>query len=294
MLRIFHLLIFFFLLSAISLHAAMTITYRAPESDQDRRYDYDTSVLRLSLEKTRSQYGDYKMVPSKIMNYSRTHVVLKHNLHENFFAKLSYEDRLVQQEELAFVPFPIDLGIVGYRVFFISSKISRRLTGIKTVKALRELSIGQGNGWADIPILKAAGFNVIEVPSYESLFKMVAVNRFDLLSRGANELMDEYEAHKMIPGFTYDKTLCLAYPFPRFFFTDKSNTKAATRIAEGLLIAWADGPLRTLWENHYRKSIEFVNFQKRTLLRIPNPYISTLDFDFSQYFIDPFSLSQTR
>ena len=272
----------------------MAITYRAPESSQDKRYDYDTSVLRLSLEKTRPQYGDYRMVPSKKMNYSRAHVVLKQNLHDNYFAKLSCEDRLVQEEGLAFVPFPIDLGIVGYRVFFVSSTIRPRLAQIRTVDELKTLSIGQGSSWADIPILKAAGFRVQEVSSYESLFKMVAANRFDLFSRGANELMEEYEAHKNIPEFTYDRTLCLAYPFPRFFFTHKSNKKAIERITEGLLIAYADGTLRKLWEKHYRKSIEFVNFPKRRVLRIPNPYISTLRFDYKQYFIDPLSLPKTE
>ncbi len=59
------------------LHADMVITYRTPESNQNKRYEYDTAVLKLALEKTRPAYGDYKMVPGKIMNYSRTHIRLK-------------------------------------------------------------------------------------------------------------------------------------------------------------------------------------------------------------------------
>jgi hypothetical protein len=291
-LRISGIVVFLFVFGASWLHAERTvITYRAKESTTDKRYDYDTSVLRLALEKTRSTYGDYEMVASPKMNYARTHVELTQKVHTNFFAKLSYEDRLVNGTDLAFVPFPVDLGIVGYRAFFVSSKISNRVGRVKRLKDLQRFSLGQGNGWADNAILKEAGFTVKEIPSYESLFKMVAINRFDLLPRGINELMDEFKAHEHLPGLTYDTTLCLAYPFPRFFFTRKSNQLAIQRITEGLLTAYEDGSLRRLWEQHYRKSIDFIKLNERRIIRIDNPFISGLAFDYERYCVDPLSLT---
>ena len=59
-------------------------------------------------------------------------------------------------------------------------------------------------------------FKVVEVSRYESLFRMVAINRFDLFCRGTNELLEEFNAHRDIPDLTYDEAISIAYPMPRF------------------------------------------------------------------------------
>lgn len=262
-------------------------TYRAPESDSDHRYDYDTAALRLALEKTRRQYGPYRLEPSPAMTFPRAISAVSRNEYPNFFVKLSYEEEHVVQRNMIFAKFPVDLGIVGYRVCFTSTQSKEKAKAAKSLDDLKKLSIGQGRGWADVEILRHNGFQVIEASNYENLFRMVANQRFDLFCRGTNELLDEYEAHRDIDNLTYDETFSIAYPLPRFFFTHQSNSKAAERITDGLLAAFRDGSLQALWRKNYWNSINFVRLDKRRIYWIENPLLKGLDFNYRQYYFNP-------
>lgn len=252
-----------------------TFTYRSPESPTDRRYEYDTAVLMLALEKTKAKWGPYKLVASKVMNYSRAQQQLYHEELENPMFKLSATDEFC--EDLGFVPFPIDLGIVGYRLFFVSNERNRQLASVESLADLKRFTIGQGFGWLDVDILKAAGFQVVMIPTYESLFSMVADGRFDLFPRGANEVKMEYEAHTDIPDLEVNHDVGIYYPLPRFFYTNKSSTKAAKRVYEGLVMAYEDGSLLKLWEREYGPSLEFGQIDNVRFFEINNPFIRTLD-----------------
>ncbi len=269
-------------------------TYLSPESEFDKRYDYDTALLRLALEKTKAKYGPYRLEPSPSMNFARAKSLISENEFPNFFVQFSYDDRLVLQQSMTFAKFPVDLGIVGYRVCFTNPQSKLRLQAVRSLDDLRKFSIGQGRGWSDIRILRHNDFQVIEVSSYESLFKMTAANRFDLFCRGANELLEEFEAHKDIANLTYDESISLAYPLPRFFFTHQSNHKAAKRIEEGLLAAYRDGTLQALWRKNYSSSIEFVRLDKRRIFWIENPLLKNLDFDYRQFIYKPLPESKRK
>lgn len=265
--------------------APMVVTYRAAESVTDRRYDYDTAVLRLALEKTRAKWGDYRLQPSPRMNFSRALKMLHDGTLENPMFKLSASDSLCRRLECA--PFPVDLGIVGYRMFFVSPKVDEELTGVRDVDDLKEFSFGQGVGWLDVDILRAAGFRVLGFSSYEALFRLVALGRFDLLSRGVNEVEQEYHAHSGIRGLTLNRTLGLKYPLPRFFFSDKEGVEAAQRVHEGLVMAYEDGSLKRLWDREYRSSLEFAGFGHMRFLAIDNPLVKGLSYDYEKYFVSP-------
>ena len=68
------------------------------------------------------------------------------------------------------------------------------------------------------------GFGVAVSPKYEDLFLMVANRRFDLFCRGANELLNELEAHQEIVNLSYDRSIVFHCPFPLFFYTNIENT----------------------------------------------------------------------
>lgn len=262
-------------------------TFRAPESDVDLRYNYDKEALQLALEKTKSKYGPYKLVKSPVMNFARSIDEVSKNSFPNFFIKLSYEDHF-SEINMTYSRFPVDLGIVGYRVCFTSKDKIEKLKKIETLDELKKFSHGQGLAWADTTILRHNGFKVEEVPNYEGLFKMVASGRFDLFCRGSNELLDEWNAHKDIENLAYDQSFTIVYPLPRFFYTHSSNAKAAQRIQEGLILAYNDGSLVKAWRQNYNESVNFVNLHHRKVFRLENPLLKKVDFDYSKYFFDPF------
>ncbi len=272
------------------LQAEQIVWHRSPLDFGNHRYIYDIELLRLALEKTRPTYGDYQLLGLAPTNYARLRYALTKNTQPNLILEISYDKKLEVDHNLIYVNFPIDLGIIGYRVCFVNPAIKEKIKHIQTLDELRKYSIGQGVGWADVGILRHNGFNVIEVSSYESLFKMIAGGRFDLFCRGANELMEEYEQYKEIGSLTFDESFALVYRMPRFYYLNGNNALLKKRIEEGLHIAYNDGSLVELWRKENQPSIEFAKLHKRKIFFLENPLIKNLPAGYAQYLIDPLKL----
>lgn len=268
----------------------LLVTYRAPESKRDLRYNYDNALLKLALESTMETDGPYRLIPSPVMNFSRARHALEFNKYPNFFIKLSYEDGF-GEGGLAFVPFPVDLGIVGYRICFVSPESKELVAAVTELDELKKFVHGQGKSWSDTTILRENGFRVVEIAKYESLFSMVSKGRFDLFCRGVNELLDEVEGHRHIPNLQYDSSMAIVYPLPRFFYTNKKNKRALDRVQRGIMIAYENGSLQELWRQEYQANIDFVELEKRKIFTLENPLLRSLSFDYQQYFYDPFDVS---
>jgi hypothetical protein len=279
--------------SSAQIAPELIITVRAPESDADTRYYYDTEALRLALELTQAKYGPFRIVQTPPMTFSRAIASVSADEYPNFFIKLSYEDRYAELH-MRYVRFPVDLGIVGYRVCFTRPDLKAELAKVTRLDELRRYTHGQGHDWADVQILRSNGFTVVEASNYEVLFDMLAKRRFDLFCRGTNELLDEFRSHETLKDFSYDQSFSLAYPLPRFFFTHEKNSAAANRIQEGLLMAFKEGRLQKLWQANYQKSIDFVRLDKRKIFWINNPLLDKVDFNYRQYFYDPLKPSGAK
>ncbi len=265
---------------------ATVYTYRASESEGDVRYSYDYRLLKLALDKTVADYGPYELRPSAPMNFLRALTELRRNQYPNFVMKQSYTETAGTPEEFEFIEIPVDRGIVGYRVCFTSKGNVDALQKTESLEALQQFSIGQGVGWVDNTILEHNGFRVVEVPIYESLFTMVASRRFDLLCRGANEVLYEWKAHQDIPNFTLDEHILIYYPLPRFFSYHRANRAVMQRIHEGLRRAYADGSFVALWEQFYQESIDFAQLDTRRRFILENPLLGELSPDYQQYLLE--------
>ena len=282
-------LIIFFVKTSIAASSKETVfTYRAAESDIDSRYDYDTSLLKLALENTIDTDGPFRLEPSPRMNFARACYYVEENLLTNFIIKHSYEPDY-NDRNMSFVPFPVDLGIVGFRVCFAHPAVIKQLSTAETIDDLKCFTYGQGLGWTDVEILRHNGFDVATASHYESLFKMVANRRFDLFCRGANELLPEFTAHRHIENLAYDKSILINYPLPRFFYTHTANAAALDRVHRGLIKAYENGSLQELWNRHYQESIDFATLHQRKLFILDNPLVKDLTFDYAQFF---FNLSE--
>jgi ABC-type amino acid transport substrate-binding protein len=142
---------------------------------------------------------------------------------------------------------------------------------IRNLDDLRKEHIGQGIGWGDVAIYKANGIKV-HTAGYESLFKMVAANRIDLFPRGINEVFPEYAArHDAIPNLAVEKNLLIYYPWPYYFFFNKSNKALAKRVETGLRKMMKDGSFDVLFMKYNRASILKANLKNRRIIRIVNP-----------------------
>lgn len=267
-------------------NAEFIVTLRSPETPNDTRENYNHELINLALEKTKNEFGDFKIANAPPMNTVRSIFSLTTNRYENFIVELSYQDSLEGSNQLIYIPIPVDLGIVGYRVCFVGSESKNTIENIKNISELKNYSIAQGASWADSEILKYNGLNVTEVNNYLSIFNMIANNRVPLFCRGANELKFEYESNRAL-GLQYNESFSLFYSLPRFYHLNKNNIAAKDRIEMGINLAYADGSMKKLWDKHFLKSVEFLNMKSRIIFKLENPFIKTLPDGYEKYFYNP-------
>jgi len=274
---------------AINVFAAAptVITFGSGEiAPKEEIYEYH--LLRLALDATKAEYGDYEirdLPKGDVPTYSRLRVYAEDNQFENFVYKDSASNEII--EKLHGVEFPVDLGVTGYRIGFVSPDSKRKLEKVETLAELQQLKIIQGRGWLDSEILKKIGFKVVEGGNIKGLFYMAANDRGDIFLIGANELEREWKKNQDVKYLNYDQNVCIYYPLPKFFFVNKANKKLAERIEKGLLIAYESGAVRKLWDEYYGEAVRFANLNKRKIFRFDNPLIDSLGKGYERFVINP-------
>jgi len=246
--------------------------HNAPETADDRRYDYHWRVLRAALEVTRGEYGDYRLEPGEPM--SEKLQVVEMQRPQGGLNTLVLDATQALEEALQPVKIPVDKGLLGFRVFLIQAADQPRFTGVQSLEQLRQFSFGQQREWSDVAVYQAAGLPVVSGSSYEGLFKMLMLRRFDAFGRGVTEVGGELTHwRKKYPQMAIEKGLLLYYPLPVYFWfprTEEGN-RHAQRVAAGMLALIADGTLDRLFIEEYGEVIQQFGLQKRRMIRIANP-----------------------
>jgi hypothetical protein len=254
---------------------------------------YYNDIIRLALEKTKAEYGEYKMVAvSHEFNTLRALSDVSLNVYGNMLIELGFDEDLNNSGNLTYINIPLDGGILGYRVCFVSPAQKQNVAKAKSLDDLKKFTVAQGVGWVDTKILRANGFKVIEVPIYNNIFKMITSNRVDLFCRGINQIKFEMEYFNNIKGLDFDRSFVLVYDLPRFFYIHKDNILAKNRIEKGLQMAFEDGSLRALWEKYNRESIDYAGLSNRKVYYLNNPLLNALKPTYRQFFFDPMPKSQ--
>lgn len=249
---------------------------RLPQSvtEWDQRNDYFVAALRLALDKTRDQYGDYLLEESRQpLTQSRAIAMLSEGAEVDVLWSMT--SRLRETQMLP-VRIPLLKGLMGYRVLIIRAEDEIWFKGITTLDQLRELRAGQGHDWPDAEILRSNGLRVETSVDYENLFRMLHAGRFDFLPRAINEPWEEVKARKDL-NLAIEKNLLLYYPTASYFFVSKNNPALAERLRVGLEKAIADGSFETLLLKHPINAFALKNarMQQRHMLKLANPLLPT-------------------
>lgn len=290
--RIFTALLSLFLLAcagSIQLASAQSnfvVHYRVESIKSDHIYDYYLQLLDEAIKATEEEFGAYTLVPVFDMSWERAKQTARKNSIDNLLIGTSYSSAL--EKELSYIPYPIDLGMMSYRVCFSSIALLPDLAKVEDLESLRRYSVGQGKNWLDVQVLEANGFTVVEHSAYESLFRSVARGRFDLFCRSINEILPEYEARKHIKNLEVEKSFAIYYTFPRFLWTNKSNVELQERVSKGMALVLQRGVARELWLQHNQESLNFADLKSRRIFKLSNPLLKDIDVSFEQYFLNPF------
>ena len=136
--------------------------------------------------------------------------------------------------------------------------------------------MGQGTGWNDVAIYRYNHFRVDTSPQYESLFRMLELQRFDFFARGVEEAPKELSAREeLYPNIRLEETLCLHYPFVRYFWTSSSpkGVRLKERLLKGLNRLHKSGRFDELFYQYKGEAIETAHMNNRRILRIVNPFL---------------------
>lgn len=139
------------------------------------------------------------------------------------------------------LPFPLDLGLSGYRLMLVRRDSLPRLRAMQTLDDLRTLRFGQGPDWVDGYILRAAGLKVVEA-EFMALFRMLEAGRFDVFPLGADEaelMLARFQAQA--PSAMVMTDWCVHYRFARVFAVREDQAEVYDALHEGLGRIFNDG-----------------------------------------------------
>jgi hypothetical protein len=278
-----------FLLAANLLQANQVIHYMPTEDSEDNRLVYILDLLSLALQKNGAtkQEIQFKPLPTPV-SFARALHEMKRDTYKNYFTPGGANIEVLGTENLISVDFPLDHGLLSYRICFVSPKSKDKISQVSSLDELRKFTIAQGTNWPDLVILKNNGFQVVEVPVYTSLFKMVASNRIDLVCRGINELRQEYNAFKHYGDLFYDESFVLIYKMPYKLYFNQSSAELVKQIESGLSKAHKDGSLKKLFQQHYGPDLEFAQLKKRKRFYLNSGYEDSFSDIYKSYLYDPF------
>ena len=269
--RLSVLLLSFSLAGAPAARAADRLIYPAPEYAEDTRYSDLIEILSVVIERTTPGFGPATMDPAKaVMNEAR----YLNELRDGTGVTIVWSSTSIDKERaLLPVRIPLRKGLLGYRVALVARDSLPRVAQARTLEDLRKLTIGQGIGWGDVDLYNANGLKVITA-NYENLFGMLDAGRFDLFPRGISEAFAEQAARsRQFPDLVIEPTLLIHYPWPYYFFFNKTNTALASRVEAGLRMMIRDGSFDALFRKYNDAWIKRADLAHRHVIQVTNPLL---------------------
>jgi hypothetical protein len=248
------------------------VRHPATASERDQRNDYYRALLELALEKSRGEYGDYRLEPAaESVGQGRALSMLADGEGLDVVWTMTSRER---EQNLRPVRIPLLRGLMGLRVLIIRAGDQPWFRHIESIDQLRKLRAGQGHDWPDARILRANDLPLMTMDSYEGMFRMLAEGRFDYLPRAVNEPWAEVEAFDEW-NLAIEEELLLYYPAASYFFVRPGNDRLARRLRAGLEHALADGSFRELFRDHpiNQKAFNKVDLLRRRVLCLKNPLL---------------------
>lgn len=258
-------------IAAASTQPPMHVIYPKFESSLDQRNIDLVEILTLALDKTTAQYGPYELHPAKDVMTERR--AAKELIDNTGVLTVIWSSTSTEKEtQMLPIRIPLRKGLMGYRINLTHKNNLEKIHASNNSKQLTDMVVGQGLGWGDVAVYQANGFKVATSPLYESIFKMLDKQRFDLFPRGINEVFNEYALHKELqPDLTIEPEIGFYYPWPYYFFCNQDNPQLATRLESGLKQMIDDGSFHQLFLKYNQESIHKAGLSERRLYILDNP-----------------------
>lgn len=226
-----------------------------------KRDQYQFELLKLALEKTRSTYGDYRVirVDQKITSLRASREVSRGEM-INIEAAPNWTtestDSQIGREKRIAIKIPLLHGLLGYRRLVVRHNDLEKFTHLKNAFELKALVAGQGKDWEDAFVYKANGYKVNDEADYYNLFAMLVAKRFDYIPLSIVEVDNFIQQFgKYSNDVTIVPHVLIYYPFPVLFQVSIHHPELAKRLEQGLSIAEKDGSMNQLFELYFKEEL---------------------------------------
>lgn len=209
---------------------------------------YYQQVLKLALDKSKAEYGDYALT---FLKEPPTFSRIKHMVEVGEHADIIWASVTPEREKkLRVIPVDLLSGYNNYRLLLIAKNNQDAFKNIKNLSDFKTLHAGNGDNWTDSRILKGNGIKVTTGVRFNFLIKMLLAGRFDYISRGLHEIHTDMEMFSDA-NLIVEENLVLKYKYPikYSFFVTRTNKVLAERVQLGLELAKIDGSLMKLIES---------------------------------------------
>jgi hypothetical protein len=246
------------------------VVYYSLSNGEHTKDTFPFKVLKLALEKSGVAY-DLEPSPAGVVTEQRATEIMTSG------GKIDVEwvgANRTSGEVLSPIMFPIDGGLLGYRLFLIDGARQGEFSQVKSLDDLKKFLAIQGKGWPDVGVLRKSGMRLVTASNREKIYQMTLAGRADYFPRGAFEAFSEQEKYgPETPGLAVEKTLVLHYPLTFLFYVQKSNKQLHDDLYRGLMAAVNDGSYKKLFlsDPDIKSAIERAQFKSRRILDIDNP-----------------------
>jgi hypothetical protein len=264
------LMLFIFSVSYVS-HAKEVIYYPWFDEGQFKEDAYYLALLKLALESSKEEFGDYELKKAvQPMYQGRSLVEIKYNRNVSITWTMTSKER---EQEVNPIRIPLLRGLGGYRIFLIKEGQQAKFSKIETDKQLKRLFAGQGYDWPDSIILTDNNYRLVTGPGHSTLFNMLQHGRFDYMPRALHEPWNEI---KLFEGLQVESSLALHYPSPYYFFVSNDNRKLKERIEKGLIKAEQNGSFQKLFDSHpvTKNMLAAAQLERRKIFKLKNSFMS--------------------
>ncbi|WP_185233599.1 substrate-binding periplasmic protein [Teredinibacter franksiae] len=285
---IFYLFACCSLLLSLSANAIERVTALPDMGTGDARQVYFAKLLRAALATTEDEFGPYELVKPDF-HMSSQRMMMELLTGDNLSVGLS-PYKIAWEGKTHIVPVPLIRGLASYRLFLASKKSEEKLAQVQHLNDLRQLKIGQGQGWSTAKILTDHKLSIVYAASYRGMFKMLEAGRFDLLMRSPHEIISEKAIFSSAESnITIEKRFAIYSYLPYYFHVTLKNKVLAKRLEQGIKSLYASGEVDNLLTEHFDEAIELVLMPHKKIFYLENtnlpqgvferdkPYLMTLE-----------------
>ncbi|WP_198144096.1 substrate-binding periplasmic protein [Gilvimarinus agarilyticus] len=217
--------------------------YHAAEPTDDAYYF--TRLLKLALDATTDEYGDYCLEPPAVYFADDR---LKASLQQGQVDVIWLVTDQTSERQMRAIHVPLLGELNHYRMLLIRRGDDSKFAAVQTLEDLQGLTGGMNAQWVDASIMADNGLPYVAVTGYGKLFRMLAAGRFDYFSRGIHQITSELYFYPEL-DLAIEPHILLKYPSYTYFFVRRGDQPLAERLALGLRRAQQTGQFAALYQS---------------------------------------------